>query len=155
MNDFLIFNAALTFVGAGAICHSYVFYREFVVKPGRFLKTIGKIIESEYIIKKTGSFQRVEYPHIKYQYSISGKTYENDAINPGLVARFESPSRTVVGNRSILKKYPLNKDVTIYYDQKDPSHSHLEPCKKSYFFIVGAIGSLVVFWAIQNMLIFL
>jgi hypothetical protein len=91
-----------------------------------FSSAEGRIVSSSTYTSKQ---KRTTYYHysIEYEFAVDGKSYRSDEI-------------TFDNNYSInqefaqiyINKYPVGKNVTVYYDPHDPSFSVLEPEEKGY-----------------------
>lgn len=62
-------------------------------------------------------------PQVVYRYEIDGRSYTSDRIAAGVVA-----AHTEVGPvKKFLAKYPVGNEVTVHYDQSNPTLALLEP----------------------------
>ncbi len=71
-------------------------------------------------------------PHIEFAYRVDGREYRRV---------FEFPPGThplPEFTESYLKKYPVGREVTVYYDPADPSHATLEPSAHDDWMILAA-----------------
>ena len=91
-----------------------------------------------------GDFYTQYDAYIRYQYSVNGITYDSLSINS--IETHGYPS-------SFASRYPVGKDVVVYYNPKDPSEAVLEPGFAdifkafdvfSYFFFGGGIYFIYV-----------
>src|SRR5512144_1174356 len=62
------------------------------------------------------------YPVIKYEYSVGGQLFSGEKITFGLT---EAASRSAKAEQ-VLDKYPVDRQVTVYYDPNNPSDAVLE-----------------------------
>ena len=65
---------------------------------------------------------RADFPEISYSYEVGGKVYKSKHIAAG-------GEMGGVGAQSVLDRYPVSSQVTVYYDPKNPKDAVLE--KKS------------------------
>ena len=65
---------------------------------------------------------RADFPEISYSYEVGGKVYKSKHIAAG-------GEMGGVGAQSVLDRYPVSSQVTVYYDPKNPKNAVLE--KKS------------------------
>jgi hypothetical protein len=85
----------------------------------------GKIVESKSIYRQTKRKFKgmwVYVPKIKYSFDIDDNTYTSGRIYFG---GYNTSIKSI--SDSLIKKYPLNSEVTIYYNRKNPEESVLEP----------------------------
>ena len=100
-------------------------YRDFgdlrgiVLSPViEYKKTSGVVTVSGGEEKAVGKGQTREFAEIIYRYSVDGKTYESNQINyAGDLYRVDY----------YLNKYPMGKNVSVFYSKTFPSISALEP----------------------------
>ncbi len=97
----------------------------------------GRITESR--ISKPR--QKAERPWVFYKYEVNGKSYSYSGINPGL-----TEDTGLEYAQQIVSRYPKEKDVTVYYNPKNPGQAYLEKTapkiQKNFLFYV-AIFNLV------------
>lgn len=85
----------------------------------------GRIVSSS--TQASRSKRRIYYNYsIEYAFTADGKNYRSNEIT---FASNHSLDRTFA--QIYVDKYPIGKQVTVYYDPHDPSFSVLEPEKKS------------------------
>ena len=60
-----------------------------------------------------------EYPHVAYSYEVMGKPYRSDQIIPGGDVGGS-------GSSSVVQRYPVGAQVTVYYDPHEPKKAVLE-----------------------------
>ncbi len=77
--------------------------------------TIGTIVHSESRIVLGKVSAKIYF--IKYKYSVNNREFIGDLVN------YNWPSKDV---DLILQKYPVGKDVTVFYDPSKPNFSILE-----------------------------
>jgi len=84
--------------------------------------TDGTIISNRIVGQKIKQYDGTYYTnfdvYIRYQYSVNGVSYTSRSVNS-----IDSPSYPY----SYASRYPFGKDVTVYYNPKDPSKAVLEP----------------------------
>jgi len=64
---------------------------------------------------------RMYEPSIRYEYEVAGRKYTADRITYGKVARTGGWAATM------LARYPVGEEVTVYYDPRDPKSAVLRP----------------------------
>ena len=79
--------------------------------------TQGKIIRSRVEID-----ERSHFPKVVHQYEVNGKSYESDTIWIGSDVGIPSRPRA----RDIVKRYPVGREVTVYYDPAAPQQAVLQ-----------------------------
>ena len=87
----------------------------------RWLVARGKIITSE--VEETVAYGGAPLfrPKVRYQYTIAGRDYENDAIRISRTNFF-----TIEPAAKIVVRYPAGADVEVRCDPADPSEAVLE-----------------------------
>jgi hypothetical protein len=87
------------------------------------------------------------YPDIEYRYVVNGITYENDDVYVGGINEGGSYSRA----EEVVVRFPLGKEVPVYYNPEIPQESALIPGVRTshYIFLITAavffIAGLSVF----------
>ncbi|KXK12812.1 MAG: hypothetical protein UZ14_CFX002002050 [Chloroflexi bacterium OLB14] len=85
--------------------------------------TTGKILMSSVQSQRSSTGGYSIYPVIVYQYEVNGKTYQNQTVRVG--DKFLKIN--VVGQaQKTVDKYPIGKEVTVYYDPNNPAECALE-----------------------------
>ena len=74
----------------------------------------GRILKSE----RNGSSKRSSH-NVEYQYVVNGYTFVSDTVS------YKAPGSSY--SRRTVRKYPVGKQVTVYYDPRNPRYSVLEP----------------------------
>jgi hypothetical protein len=75
-------------------------------------------IQEKRIQEYDGDFYEELYIHIRYEYVVDGVTYASGSIS-AIEVSFYPPE--------ISERYPVDKDVVVYYNPKDPAEALLEP----------------------------
>ncbi|HWB59490.1 MAG TPA: DUF3592 domain-containing protein [Chthoniobacteraceae bacterium] len=96
-------------------------------------QTTGRIIESEVRWKSMGG-DHFPGPQISYRYSVEGREYTNDQVAP-----IDSCGESTAAAKAKLVPYPVGKEVTVFYDAKNPKVSYLQPG-----FSLGSFALLVL-----------
>lgn len=68
-------------------------------------------------------------PRINYEYEVGGTSYKSHIIQFGFLSELVLAQKDITGyerGTKILKKYPINSKVRIYYDPNNPRISTLE-----------------------------
>ena len=86
--------------------------------------------------------------YIHYQYSVNNISYSSRSINS-----IDTPFYP----KSFASRYPIGKDVTVYYNPKDPSEAVLEPGFVDVFkafdvfsFLIFGVGTYYIFLGISG-----
>lgn len=135
------------------------------IKSYTFAKTTGEIVYSNAKLIKTITAKRVDskvmVPDIKYNYFVDGVNYQNNKIvfdknivfsGPYWLGQtYNYPSST----KELLKKYPKNKLVEVYYNKSNPGESVLErkfPFKVFIFLPAGLLFLWVGYAGIKSLM---
>ena len=120
------FGIVLVFGGVGV----YALYqtnrgRRLADESRGWASTFGTIVESR--LGQSTNFGQdgptvSYYPIIKYEYSIGGQPFTGEKITFGLT---ETTARSAKAEQ-VLDTYPVDKQVTVYYDPNNPSDTVLE-----------------------------
>jgi hypothetical protein len=78
-------------------------------------------------------------PEVTYEYSVQNRSYENYTIKFGENSYSSQRQAEEIGAR-----YPLGRQVAVYYDPADPGRSVLEPGVSGGSYIVLGVGVLFV-----------
>jgi len=62
------------------------------------------------------------YPSVSYTYIVDSTIYTSNIIS---IMNFNTKNRSVV--EEVLKKYPVDSEIKVYYCSEDPSRALLEP----------------------------
>ena len=125
-----------------------------VLKAGKYARespkwptVTGWIVKSEYQHERVGTNRYV--PIIRYSYRVRGREWTSDtlALDHGLAdgLSIDYANGTLSQSwmdfsdvKQLLKRYPVDKQVTVYYDPEEPGRAVLIPGVKS-----GMTGDLV------------
>ena len=80
---------------------------------------------------------------IKYKYEANGKNLTSDKINFGKKS-FRSKEKA----EEVIKKYPIGKEVVVYYEIDNPSFAILEPkvnYNSEFLIVLAVLGSFILF----------
>ncbi len=101
-------------------------------------KTTGVVVQSE--VKETiNDFTSL----VVYKYEVGGKSYSSSEIRVrGTTFKSESEAR------SFVKKYPAGTEVSVFYQERDPTKAYLEAGLESAHYVM--IISPVVFTLIMG-----
>jgi Protein of unknown function (DUF3592) len=82
----------------------------------------GKIVKSRVELSTGRDIATVE-PYIQYEYQVGGRQYQCDQIHSGDKI-FESISKEETYD--LVDRYPVGRDVTVYYNPENPAEAALE-----------------------------
>jgi hypothetical protein len=91
--------------------------------------TVGTIIESRIEVQKDSEGQ-TDHPIVAYEYTVNGQLFRSQQID------FGGEGSGGTGAKSLVKKYPSGKSVTVYYNPNNPSEAVLER---------SAVGAMLMF----------
>jgi hypothetical protein len=92
--------------------------------------TTGKVLTSQTEWRSSGEGS-AEYPVVLYSYRANGQEFQGRRIAPGMEVGG-------IGARKVVERYPVNSQVTVYYNPENPEDAVLE--KKA--------GSQVLMWVL-------
>ena len=138
---------ALIFMFLGSLGVFVFSYDFFLLNKTKWKGVVGKVKRSEV----EESFNKLHeglgsawsyYPKVEYEFDVDGIHFLGGRINVG--SNIKSNNKLEV--HALIKKYPVDSILTIYYDANDPEVSCLE--KKihgsSYFFLLLGLGFVSV-----------
>ena len=96
----------------------------------------GTVIESEMDQYEDEEDGRMYRAIVVYRYSLDGGEFESDRISLG--GNFSTSDRTFIFET--LKKYPVDQQVTVFYNPASPAESALEPGTSTGGYIVYGLG---------------
>lgn len=99
------------------------------VRSKTWATTEGEIITSEAAEENrlfTGVIAKKQRVLIGYKYTVNGQTFEGSTISADEYAN-ASKLWTTKNAERMLSKYPVSRQVTVYYDSDSPSRALLEP----------------------------
>ncbi|NJN80338.1 MAG: DUF3592 domain-containing protein [Anaerolineales bacterium] len=89
-----------------------------------WLSTTGTILMSSVQSRRSSSSGGYsDYPVIVYQYQVNGQSYQSQRLKAG--EQFFNVNVSWQAQETI-NKYPIGKEVTVYYDPNNPAESALE-----------------------------
>jgi flagellar basal body-associated protein FliL len=92
--------------------------------------TTGKILTSQTEWRSSGE-SSAEYPVVLYSYRANAQEFQGRRIAPGMEVGG-------IGARKVVERYPVNSQVTVYYNPQNPEDAVLE--KKA--------GSQILLWVL-------
>ncbi|BCX89099.1 hypothetical protein MIN45_P1469 [Methylomarinovum tepidoasis] len=113
--------AGVLVVGIAVALAIYVI-RHYVVRSATWRKAPGRIVATRLDAAehpRTGA--RLFGAHVSYEYQVGGRTYHGHRINPDYIY-----TNREAFHREILKRYQEGKQVTVYYNPKNPTEAYLE-----------------------------
>jgi hypothetical protein len=114
--------ASLVFTAGGCLCFVALIY--LYLKGRRSEKwpsAPGKVVSTEIKHWKDDDGDRFD-PKLTYEYSVNGTTYTSSRIRPvhWICRRQEEAA-------DMLRPYPLDRSVTVWFEPSDPTDALLEP----------------------------
>lgn len=112
----------------------------YVGRTNEYEGTKGKIITSQ-IHTQHGRNGTTYHPNIMYEYVVDGKTYTNNVI------MYQMQTSLLLSNAYHYKnKYPIDKEVVVIYNIKNPTEAYLERSVIGSFYttISGACYGLCI-----------
>lgn len=126
----------------------------YVLRASRWPTTRGRIIaagEEKFrarFSEESRVYWRTMYkPSVLYTYEVNGRQYQGDRLRLGVVASATFPWAA----RRTAARYPVGREVTVYYDPDSPGESVLRPW--SWFHLIPplvAAGVLALAWAVAT-----
>ncbi len=113
--------AAVLVVGIAVALAIYVI-RHYVLRQATWRKAEGRIVGTRLDATehpRTGA--RLFGAHISYEYQVGGRTYHGHRINPDYIY-----TNREAFHREILRRYQEGKQVTVYYNPRNPTEAYLE-----------------------------
>jgi hypothetical protein len=85
-------------------------------------QTAGTVLSTTIRVRRVGQ-SRSEIPLVIYSYQVDGRPYQSHRVRAG----DETGQIKVIGDASsMLDRYPVGSNVTVYYDPDDPANAALE-----------------------------
>jgi len=102
-----------------------------------WVPTDGQITHSQ-MVSNSGGEGTTYAPEVHYTYQVEGKEYNGTRIFIG-DNRYSSNGDYA---RNYIERYPVGKEVSVYFDPQQPGSAILEPgtSKKSYFPLALGLG---------------
>lgn len=143
------FFALVTFGGGIALIVAGLRSRKKAEASQSWPSTVGEIVQAEV---KVGTDREIVigadtdeipdvkhyyYPTVEYTYQVGGTQYSSKQIAFGGTVGYSSRAKA----QAQLNKYPVGKQVTVYYNPEKPSEAVLErqSAAAKWFTVVGAI----------------
>ncbi len=116
-----------------------------------FETTHGKIIASSISLDGSASMNALGWHfEILYEYAVDKKVYTSDKV---IYSSTGSSDKNYALN--YVNKYPVGKEITVYYDPNHPEKSVLEPLVRDYQLIYMFIGFAILGLFIASLSIFI
>lgn len=121
----------------------------YFVDPAALSRTTG-IITSSKVSCRNPKGGKVYVYLIRYKFQANGREFESDRVTFAPAVSNESSFAEAYVN-----KYPIGREITVFYEEGNPSFSVLEPEEKdeslAKFFLGSALFLAIVFsWAAFN-----
>lgn len=125
-------------------------FTSYVWKVSRWPTTTGRIVSSgadayeDWRDRLARSYPRTFHKAaVVYRYEVNGREYLGDRVRLGVVVSATSPGVA----RRLAAKYPVGREVTVYYDPQRPGESVLRPRSLWHLLIwLVAAGMLYLAW---------
>ena len=119
IGNFILPLFGIIFVGIGVFAGKVQLDKILAQRAINWQTTTGTVLSSEVRHKDKGYSA-----HVSYRYVVDGKTFENDKLSP---TEFTTSQRSDIVRH--VAKYKPGAEVTIHYNQANPSESLLEPAR--------------------------
>jgi hypothetical protein len=121
----------------------------YFINSAALARTNGRITVADIFCRNNKAGLNYHYS-IRYEFWVDGKRYESEQVTFSYTG---TTDRTFA--EGYTNKYPVGKNVTVFYEEGNPSFSVLEPEKKDdgllNFFLVGLILDVILLiWAAFN-----
>lgn len=129
------------------LCITVIWWANFVdyfSNPAMFLKTMGTITNSR-VVFHGGKASGYNFA-IEYDYQVASKYYSSDRVTFG-----EQGTAADDFARSYVRKYPVDRRVTVFYKPSDPAFAVLEPNNTQG---TGGVLLLTIGWFIVSVAAF-
>lgn len=122
---FALFITVVTMIPVALI--GWLIYRRFHEASAmrqasqNWAETTGRVLKSR--VEVSGGNIASVSPHVVYEYTVAGMTYQGDQVRVGdnaVAVRTDSEAYQIVD------RYPVGAEVTVYYDPANPAMSALE-----------------------------
>jgi hypothetical protein len=135
-NPVIIVIALLAF---GFVFGGFGFYKYNIGKKSASWPVVqGKMTYARAVPTKVNNSQEYRLS-VKYTYSVDGKSYSGDRITAS-----DGYQKTRRKANDVLKKYPVGKEVSVYYSPSDPSLAVLKTgANKNAFMLMS--GGVICF----------
>jgi Protein of unknown function (DUF3592) len=94
----------------------------YLIDRDQLSATQGEILSSTTYTSKARKRKTYYHYSIKYQFAYNGRVYRSDEVTFN-----DNYSQSPDFAQAYIERYQQGKDVTVYFDPKDPSFSVLEP----------------------------
>jgi hypothetical protein len=111
--------------------------------------TIGKVIKSEIYTSRDNDANAMYRPDIAFEYIVNGEKYMSDRLYYGVKIM---SSGNWINSRKLLEKYPVDKEIIVYYDPDRPIDSVIEP---GIHFSLGGFFIFSICFIILGLVIYL
>src|SRR5262245_39046442 len=122
----------------GCHCHLRMGCRETAASPGQSRRPR---VEGTVTRSTVDDSRREIRPHVVYTYTVAGTPYTSSQISFDLFDKPGGQGRV----ESIVARYPVGQNVTVYYDPNEPATALLEPAVYSHFLLPLLFGALFFF----------
>jgi hypothetical protein len=120
------------------------------ISSKEWLPTGGKIIHSTIYNYSATNEANVTYrPDIAFEYRVDGEKFISDRLYYGVKIM---SSGNWINSRKITKKYPVDKEITVFYNPNKPKDAVIEP---GIHFDLGAIFISSICFIALGLIIFL
>jgi hypothetical protein len=126
-----------------------------VRQASRWPVTTGRIVASgveayrDWRENTSDSTRRQRYykPSVRYAYEVNGRRYSGDRLTLGMVMSASLPGFA----KRTAARYPVGKEVEVYYDPQSPGESVLHPHSRWHYLIFLVAGCMLTLaWAVAT-----
>ena len=127
-----IMGAVFALIGLGILIHGMYLFSQAAASTS-WPQADGWITTSR--VKPSGGKESRPQPIVEYEYTVDGKPRQGNRVKAAKVTGFGGPSAG-----DIVRKYPVGKQVTVYYDPDQESFALLEPGLSASAFVQPGFG---------------
>ena len=149
LNNIQVFGLIILIIGFAILCIT-VFAISNSVSAKEWSIIMGKVIKSDIYKSQFGGESNAGYrPDIAFEYTVNGEKYISDRLYYGVKIM---SSFNWIRSRKLIEKYPVNKEVKVYFNPNKPSESVVEP---GIHFDLGVIFILAILFVIVGFLLYI
>ena len=148
-NNIQVFGLIILIIGFAILCMTVIAISNSV-SAKEWSIIMGKIIKSDiYELQFGGESNATFRPDIAFEYNVNGEKYISDRLYYGVKIM---SSFNWIKSRKLVEKYPVNKEVKVYFNPNKPSESVVEP---GIHVDLGVIFIFAIFFVICGFLLYI